>query len=125
MRPSAAIGTTATLSLPGAVAAYPLFAFGCTLILAALIKAEALLSRSRLRGATLIAALSYSLYLSHKLVMHLDNLIVDADRLQGWMGLLFYFGTSFLAASALYLAVERPFTLAQIFASLHRHKALA
>ena len=98
-----------TLSLPGAVAAYPLFAFGCTLILAALIKAEALLSRSRLRGATLIAALSYSLYLSHKLVMHLDNLIVDADRLQGWMGLVVYFGTSFLAASALYLAVERPF----------------
>jgi len=98
-----------TLSLPGAVAAYPLFAFGCTLILASLIKAEALLSRWRLPGATLVAALSYSLYLTHKLVMHLDGLVIGTDRLQGWTGLLVYFGTSLVAAGALWLVIERPF----------------
>ena len=98
-----------TLSLPGAVAAYPLFAFGCTLILASLIKAEVLLSGGRLPGVTLVAALSYSLYLTHKLVMHLDDLVIGTDRLQGWIGLLIYFGTSFVAASALWLAIERPF----------------
>ena len=97
------------LSLPGAVAAYPLFAFGCTLILASLIKAEALLSRWRLPGATLVAALSYSLYLTHKLVMHLDGLVIGTDRLQGWTGLLVYFGTSLVAAGALWLVIERPF----------------
>jgi peptidoglycan/LPS O-acetylase OafA/YrhL len=98
-----------TLSLPGAVAAYPLFAFGCTLILASLIKAEAMLSRWRLPGATLVAALSYSLYLTHKLVMHLDGLVIGTDRLQGWTGLLVYFSTSLVAASALWLVIERPF----------------
>jgi peptidoglycan/LPS O-acetylase OafA/YrhL len=97
------------LSLPGAVAAYPLFAFGCTLILASLINAEALLSRWRLPGATLVAALSYSLYLTHKLVMHLDGLVIGTDRLQGWTGLLVYFGTSLVAAGALWLVIERPF----------------
>jgi peptidoglycan/LPS O-acetylase OafA/YrhL len=98
-----------TLSLPGAVFAYPLFALGCTLILASLIKAEVLLSRRRLPGATLGAALAYSLYLTHKLVMHLDDLVIGPDRLQGWIGFLVYFGTSFAVASALWLAIERPF----------------
>jgi peptidoglycan/LPS O-acetylase OafA/YrhL len=98
-----------TLSLPGAVAAYPLLAFGCALILASLIKAEALLSRWHLPGVSLIAAVSYSLYLTHKLVMHLDGLVIGTDRLQGWTGLLVYFGTSLVAAGALWSAIERPF----------------
>ncbi|HWK47656.1 MAG TPA: acyltransferase [Stellaceae bacterium] len=98
-----------TLSLPGAVAAYPLFAFGCTLILAALIEAEAVLSRWRLPGVALVAVLSYSLYLTHKLVMHLDGLLIGPDRLEGGTGFLIYFGTSLVAAGALWLLVERPF----------------
>jgi peptidoglycan/LPS O-acetylase OafA/YrhL len=41
--------------------------------------------------------------------MHLDGLVIGTDRLQGWTGLLVYFGTSLVAAGALWLVIERPF----------------
>jgi peptidoglycan/LPS O-acetylase OafA/YrhL len=61
-------------------------------------------------GFGFIATLAYSLYLTHKEIVHLDHLFllryVEAGR---WLALLIYFTTSFLAASLLYLLVERPF----------------
>jgi peptidoglycan/LPS O-acetylase OafA/YrhL len=97
------------LSMPGAVFAYPILAAGFTLILASLLDSEAVLNRWRIPGAAAMATLSYGLYLTHKSVIHLDDLLIGEDRLQGWIGLLVYMGTSLLAAVALWLVIERPF----------------
>jgi len=75
----------------------------------ALIDAEPRLRNLRIPGVTTVAILSYSLYLTHKPVMHLDRLLIDPAILRGWSGTLVYLSTSLLAASLLWLVVERPF----------------
>jgi peptidoglycan/LPS O-acetylase OafA/YrhL len=75
-----------TLSPVGAVILYPLFAFGVTAILAALLRLEAHLQPLRWTGAGFIAAISYSLYLSHKLVVHADKALLPKAWLTGWSG---------------------------------------
>ena len=96
------------LSLPGAVVAYPLLALAFTLILSASLDAE-MQRRFRVPGAASIALLSYSLYLTHKAVMHLDEVFIGTDRLPAGTGLLVYFATSFATAALLWALVERPF----------------
>ena len=96
------------LSLPGAIFAYPLLALAFALILSASLDAGAQ-RWFRVPGAASIALLSYSLYLTHKAVMHLVDVFIGADRLPAGTGLLVYFGTSFAAAALLWALVERPF----------------
>jgi peptidoglycan/LPS O-acetylase OafA/YrhL len=96
------------LSLPAAMVGYPLLALGFTLILAAFLDGEALLRRWRLPGATAVAAISYSLYLCHKSVMHLNELWFG-DSLSGWPGLVAHYGSSMAVGALLWAAVERPF----------------
>ncbi len=65
---------------------------------------------SKARGFGLIATLAYSLYLTHKEVVHLDQVFfLRYVEPGGWLAFLIYFATSFLAATVLYLAIERPF----------------
>jgi peptidoglycan/LPS O-acetylase OafA/YrhL len=95
-------------SFSGTVIGFPLMALGLGLLVASSVSPTSWLSR--VRGFGFIAALAYSLYLTHKEIVHLDHLFllryVEAGR---WLALLIYFTTSFLAASLLYLLVERPF----------------
>lgn len=87
---------------------FPLLALGFGLLLVASVSPVSLLSK--MRGFGFIATLAYSMYLTHKEMIHLDQKYLS--RYIGsndWIALLVYFATSFLAATALYLAVERPF----------------
>jgi peptidoglycan/LPS O-acetylase OafA/YrhL len=98
-----------TLSPLGAILLYPLFAFGVAIILAGVLKFETHLQALRWTGAGFIAAISYSLYLSHKLVMHADKALLPKAWLDGWSGVLIYYATSIIVAALLYLMVERTF----------------
>jgi peptidoglycan/LPS O-acetylase OafA/YrhL len=97
------------LTLIGATLGYPLFSLGCALILAAALEWERVFGAWRVPGAGAIAILSYSLYLTHKLVIHADQALLGADNLVGVGGFAVYFATSIGAATLLWIAVERPF----------------
>jgi peptidoglycan/LPS O-acetylase OafA/YrhL len=92
----------------GTLVGFPLMALGLGLLIASSIAPSSPLSR--VRGFGFIATLAYSLYLTHKEVVHLvqDYLPRYVDS-SGWVALLIYFAFSFLAAAALYFAIERPF----------------
>lgn len=101
-------GQGAVLSGPAAVLGYPLFSLGCALCLSASLDVDATLRRFTPALVGLIATLSYSLYLTHKLVWAaMRNLGLGAG-LHGWTGALAYFAVAFAAAFLLWAAVERP-----------------
>jgi len=96
------------LSFQGAVAGFPLLALGLGLLLVSCVSPSSPLSR--VRGFGVIATLAYSLYLTHKEILHLvhehlPRLVEDG----GWLALLIYFASSFIVAAILYVVVERPF----------------
>jgi peptidoglycan/LPS O-acetylase OafA/YrhL len=96
------------LAFSGAVWGYPLLAIGLGLLIASSIAPFSPLSK--VRGFGLIATLAYSLYLTHKEIMHFDHVFLQRYvESGGWLALFIYFVTSFIAAVLLYLAVERPF----------------
>lgn len=86
----------------------PLLAFGFGLLLVSSVSPSSLLSK--IRGFGFIATLAYSMYLTHKEIVHLDHRYLgQLVSGRGWLAFFIYFATSFLAASLLYFAVERPF----------------
>ena len=96
-------------SLATAVVGYPLLALGFGLVVMGALMPGSLFGRRRIWGAAPIALLSYSLYLTHKEVMHLDN-----QYLGGVFGsgrgnrLLLHTITFGLVAGSIYFLVERP-----------------
>ncbi|MEY9559492.1 acyltransferase family protein [Sinorhizobium fredii] len=95
----------------GAVAGFPLISIGIALILGAMLDLEHVLKRWSVPGAALVATLSYSLYLTHKSVFHVDRLIFGEENLHGGFGIVTYVATSFAAAALLWFCVERTFLL--------------
>lgn len=95
----------------GTVAGFPLISIGIGFILGAMLDLEPVLRRWPVPGAAVVAALSYSLYLTHKSVFHLDRLIFGEENLQGGFGFVVYLVTSFAAATVLWFCVERTFLL--------------
>lgn len=95
----------------GAVAGFPLISIGIALILGAMLDLEQILRRWPIPGAVMVATLSYSLYLTHKSVFHLDKLIFGEESLRGGSGFLIYLATSFAVATVLWFCVERTFLL--------------
>jgi peptidoglycan/LPS O-acetylase OafA/YrhL len=92
----------------GTLLGFPLMAIGLGLLIASSMAPSSPLSK--VRGFGLIATLAYSLYLTHKEIVHLDQVFfLRYVEPGGWMAFLIYFATSFLAATVLYLAIERPF----------------
>jgi peptidoglycan/LPS O-acetylase OafA/YrhL len=95
----------------GTVVGFPILSLGLGLLVASALSDNGLL-RFKVPGAKLIATLAYSLYLTHKELIHLvdENFppVAQAGRLQ-WLGL--YVTACLFVASALYLCVERPFLL--------------
>lgn len=96
-------------SLLGVAISYPLFALGIALTLSGLIDCEPTLARYRVPGAATIAAISYSLYLTHKAVMAVDRQLLGEDHLVGLLGANVYFASSLGVAWLLWRLVERPF----------------
>ena len=99
------------VSAVGNIVGFPILSLGLAMIVASAVSSNGLL-RLRLPGAALISTLAYSLYLTHKEIVHLlDHFfpqIEDAGGLR-WMGLVLV--SCFTAAAALFYAVERPFLL--------------
>lgn len=96
-------------TLIGSAISFPLFALGIALILSGLIDCEPTLARYPVPGAATIAAISYSLYLTHKAVMNVDRQIFGEEHLVGLTGLVVYYVTSLGVAWLLWRLVEQPF----------------
>jgi len=93
----------------GAVAGFPLISLGIALLLGAMLDLDGVLGRWRIPGIATVATLSFSLYLTHKSVFHIDRLIFGKEALTGEVGFLIYIVTSFVVATALWFLVERTF----------------
>lgn len=97
------------LTETGSVIFYPLFSLGVAALLATGLAIEPHLQPARWTGLGYIATISYSLYLSHKIVFHVDDLLLPKPWMTGWSQIAIYYITSIAVASALYFAVERTF----------------
>lgn len=93
----------------GSVVGFPLISIGIALILGAMLDLERVLRRWPVPGTVMVATLSYSLYLTHKSVFHIDRLVLGEENLQGSFGFVVYLVTSFAVATVLWLCVERTF----------------
>ncbi|HSI56718.1 MAG TPA: acyltransferase [Ideonella sp.] len=89
---------------------WPVLSFGFGLLVFAAADRRSLIGRWRVPGAGWIAAISYSLYLSHKIAFHVVQVEL-APSLQGSRPLLFltYALATLLLGAALHCLVERPF----------------
>lgn len=96
-------------SLVGSVAGFPLLSAGVALVLGGMLDLERAFGGWRFAGATAVATLSYSLYLTHKGVYHLDKMIFGKENLLGLSGFVVYFATCFIVATALWFLVEKTF----------------
>jgi len=87
---------------------FPLVDIGFGFIVAGAISEKSFLYRFNSKIINHIAAISYGMYLTHKGVIHVTHTILSADINQS---LLFLISTiaSILAATMLYLLVEKPF----------------
>jgi peptidoglycan/LPS O-acetylase OafA/YrhL len=89
---------------------YPLLAVGFGLLVAAGAGADGVIARYRVWGTSTIAALAYSIYLTHKEVMALDQkyfgTFLEAHVV---LGTAIYAISIIAAALLLYVCVERPF----------------
>lgn len=87
---------------------FPLLALGLGLLLVSSVSPGSILSK--VRGFGFVATLAYSMYLTHKEIIHLDRIyLLHSVESRSWLALLVYFASSLLAAALLYLAIERPF----------------
>ena len=89
---------------------WPVLSFALAALVAAAASGRGMLGTLRLPGAAWIATISYSLYLSHKLVFQAVSAHFDAqlDGL-GLIAFLAYAAATLVAGALLHYAVERPF----------------
>jgi peptidoglycan/LPS O-acetylase OafA/YrhL len=98
------------VSLGANVFGFPILSAGLGLLLASSVSANGVLARVRIPGAAALAVLAYSLYLTHKVVMHLDRLLLaDWLPLEGIAGLPIFYVSCCAVAAALNLLIEQPF----------------
>lgn len=88
---------------------WPVLSAGFALLVLAASSREGLLGRWALPGASWLAAISYSLYLSHKLAMHaVHTWLAPALPLQGVALFPVYAAVILAVGAALHYLVERP-----------------
>jgi len=105
----------------GTVIGFPALSLGLGLLVASALSTKGLLSRIRIPGAKLIATLAYSLYLTHKELIHLVDRCFPGIARAGflsWLGV--YMVCCLTVAAALYLCVERPFLILRDKGSISR-----
>ena len=90
------------------VIGYPLLALGFGLLVVGGLSPTSVLATRRVFGATFVATLSYSIYPTHKEVMHFVNGYLNPwIAKNGFSLFLMYFAAFFVAAAILYACVER------------------
>jgi len=97
------------LSFAGAVFGYPLFSLGCALLLSASLSWERFFPTWQVPGAAMIAMISYSLYLSHKMTSHAVHSLLSPESLVGAQGFLIYYAACIAGGALLWWLIERPF----------------
>jgi peptidoglycan/LPS O-acetylase OafA/YrhL len=89
---------------------FPLISVGMALFVVACVSDKCLLGRVRVPGAKLIATITFSLYLSHKMTWHVvrvyEPTLVSSG---GFQAFCVYTGAALLVGSLLFLLVERSF----------------
>ena len=88
--------------------AFPALSFGFGLLVASAVSDKGFLT-ARIPGASTLAALAFSLYLTHKSVAHAVHLLMPVLTAQpGWVSSGLYAVACLGVASLLYLGIERP-----------------
>lgn len=102
--------STTGVSAWGTVVGFPVLAAGLGLLLLSSVSRDGLLSRFQVPGAKMVATLAFSLYLTHKEIVHLDRLFLPMlTHDEGPLATLVYAISCFGGAGLLYICVERPF----------------
>jgi peptidoglycan/LPS O-acetylase OafA/YrhL len=96
-------------SFNACVYGFPLLSLGIALLVAAGAGRQSF-GRWQLPGAAWVAAMSYSLYLSHKLALHaVATWLAARPTIHGWPAFVLYAVTILAVGAALHYGVERPF----------------
>ncbi len=104
------LSSTYGMSAVGTVIGFPLLSLGFALLVVAATEPHCWLGRFHVPGARLVATLAYSLYLTHREVGKLVNLIfARVAAFRDWRSMLLVAASCLAVAGALYLSVERPF----------------
>jgi peptidoglycan/LPS O-acetylase OafA/YrhL len=91
------------------VVGYPLLSLGMASLVFAGANANSLIGRWRIPGAGAIAAMAYSLYLTHKETYHMVHVLWgDALAKDGPLAFAVYAGAAFAVGALLYVTFERP-----------------
>lgn len=88
---------------------FPLLAIGFGLMVAGAVSQGSVLYKTNSRVTSLIASLSYSIYLTHKGVIHITQSLLQDFQLNQNVVLICCIISSLLAAFLLHIAVEKPF----------------
>ena len=103
--------------------AYPALALGFGLLVLAATSNQSLLSK-RVPGATTLATLAFSLYLTHKSVAHATHLLLPSLTAEpNWRSAAIYSVACLTIATLLYLGVERPFLNLRLHRAARRSAA--
>ena len=104
-------GAQARFDLRPAGAGFPLIAFGFSALLLCAVSPELPLSRVAIPGAAFLATVAYSVYLSHKLMIHWALTFGATHSIpeRSMTGYLLMLSSILAAGSALFFVVERPF----------------
>jgi peptidoglycan/LPS O-acetylase OafA/YrhL len=99
------------LSTSSCALGFPLIALGFSVLLLCAVSPELPFSRVAIPGAAFLATLAYSVYVSHKLMMHWTLTFGAAHSIAetSMTGYLLMLSSILVAGSALFFAVERPF----------------
>jgi peptidoglycan/LPS O-acetylase OafA/YrhL len=100
-----------TLSIISCALGFPLIAFGFSAFLLCAVSPELPFSRVAIPGAAFLATVAYSVYLSHKLMIHWALTFGAAHSIAETSGTGYFLMLSsiLVGGSALFFAVERPF----------------
>jgi peptidoglycan/LPS O-acetylase OafA/YrhL len=99
------------LSITSCAFGFPLIAFGFSALVVCAVSPELPLSRVAIPGAAFLATVAYSVYLSHKLIIHwtLSFGVAHSIAATSVTSYLLMLSSILVAGSALFFAVERPF----------------
>jgi peptidoglycan/LPS O-acetylase OafA/YrhL len=100
-----------TLSISSCAFGFPLIALGFSALLLCAVSPALPFSRVAIPGAAFLATVAYSVYLSHKLMIHWTLTFGAAHSIAetSVTGYLLMISSVLVVGSALFFAVERPF----------------
>ena len=107
------LGEGDVLTTAACVWQFPLIALGMSLLLICAVSERLPFGRVPIPGVAFVASVTYSVYLSHKLVIH-QSILFCARRgvpLTSASAIILNIATILIVGSMLYFAVERPFLL--------------